>query len=587
VSRSNWAWTKSSYGHLARAVSSLTAIERAATVVMLMLVLFPATALGKPGNPHRRESAASTTQASRTARTAHSKSHNSDPPGAVSSAHHARNSSQQLLALGSGYAAAHGSKAVKLLQRRLVVAGFPSGPIDGRYGVLTEHAVIGFQTTHGLQADGIAGPLTRSALAVAKPVLDPGTGYVRGGSGSVRRLQRELAAVGYSPGPSDGRYGPRTERAVMRLQHARHLVTDGIAGPQTLHQLHAILDKSRPRPHRVAVRPGSKHQRSRPRSGRPSGAPTPTRSARPRPGRVTHPHPAASPSILWIVLAACLLMAMLAGGLWWKRRVDPSRVATPGPQAGSGVAEVSRDHPAAAFELGVTLVLARYRNAARSAFRRPSQPRHPTPDLDLGTLMPQEESRVAAERAFRLADDRGHAGAACNLGVLLEQRGDLAGAREAYRRADERGHPVGAYNLGALLEQQGDLDGAMEAYRRADEREDSMGAYSHGALLEQGGDLSGAKAAYRRADRRGDPSAAYSLGLLLKREGDHIGALRAFQRAHRHGSAENTRPAREALPELSRIDHREPHPDDQGETSAVSEPDPAARPPARRGDQTW
>ena len=586
MSRSHWAWTKSSYGYLARAVSSLMAIERAATVVMLMLALFPATALGKPDNPHHRGSAASTTQTSRTARTAHSKSHRSHPPGAVRSAHHARNSSRELLALGSGYAAAQGSKAVKVLQRRLVVAGFPPGPIDGRYGVLTEHAVIGFQTTHGLQADGIAGPVTRSALANAKPVLNPGTGDVRGGSGAVRRLQRQLAAAGYSPGPSDGRYGPRTERAVMRLQHARHLLVDGIAGPQTLRQLRAVLVRTSPsRPHRVVERPGPK-RRARRTSGRPSGAPTPTRSAKPQPAGGKR-SVAASP-ILWIVLVACLLVAMLAEVRWRKDRDRRHQTPGAGPQpiAGPRDAKDGRDEPTAAFELGVTLMLAQHRVAARNAFRRPDQRRHQNPEFSLGALLPQGESRVAAEQAFRLADDRGHAGAACNLGVLLEGRGDLAGARDAYRRADERGHPVGAYNLGALLEQQGDLSGAREAYQRADERGDSKAAYSLGVLLEQDGDLSGAKAAYRRADRRGDPSAAFSLGLLLKREGDHIGALRAFQRARRTGSAEDTRTAPEDLPEPSPI-HTQPHPDDQGETSAVSEPDPAARPPARRGDHTW
>ena len=553
MSRSNWAWTKSSFGYLARAVSSLMAIERAATVVMLMLALFPATALGKPGNPHRQGSAASTIRTSRTARAAHSKSHHSDPRGAVRSAHHARNS-RELLALGSGYAAAHGSKAVKLLQRRLVVAGFPPGPIDGRYGLLTEHAVIGFQTAHGLQADGIAGPVTRSALADAKPVLDPGTGYVPGGSGSVRRLQRELAAAGYSPGPSDGRYGPRTERAVMRLQHARQLPVDGIAGPQTLRQIRVMLVRgSRRHPHRVVARPGSK-RRTRPRSGRRTGAPTPTRSAAPQPGGVTRS--AGSAPILWIVLVACLLVAMLAGVIWRRHRgrLDQTPTPRPRPIAGPGGAEDGREQPTAAFELGVRLMLARHGVAATNAFRRPGQRRHPNPGLSLGALLPQDESRVAAEHAFRLADDRGHAGAACNLGVLLEGRGDLAGARDAYRRADERGHPVGAYNLGALLEQQGDLSGAMEAYQRADERGDSM--------------------------------AAYSLGLLLKREGDHVGALRAFQRAHRNGPAENTHTARGELPELSPIDPQ-PHPDDQGQASAVSEPDPAAGPPARRGDPAW
>ena len=88
---------------------------------------------------------------------------------------------------------------MKLLQRRLVTAGFPPGPIDGRYGLLTEHAVIGFQATYGLQVDGIAGPLTRKALADAKPVLEPGNGYVRAASRPVRRLQHELAPAPKAP----------------------------------------------------------------------------------------------------------------------------------------------------------------------------------------------------------------------------------------------------------------------------------------------------------------------------------------------------------------------------------------------------
>jgi peptidoglycan hydrolase-like protein with peptidoglycan-binding domain/TPR repeat protein len=550
VSRSLWAWTKSSYGHLTHAVSSFIAMERVATAVMLMLALFPAAALGKTGNRHPRGSTASTTPTSRTAAAAHSKSHNSGARRALRAADHAGSSSREPLTFGSGYSAPHGSKAVKLLQRRLVAAGFPPGPIDGRYGLLTERAVIGFQAAHGLHVDGVAGPITRTALAVAKPVLDPGTGYVRGGSGPVRRLQRQLAAAGYSPGPSDGRYGPRTERAVLRLQHARHLPADGIAGPRTRQQLQAILARrSHPQPNGVVSRPGSAHHRSRPRSGRPAGVPTPTRSAKAQPARLTH---SGGSSPLWIVLAAGLLIAMLAGALWRSRRGrgDQSSAAAPGPDAGPGVPAAGRD-PAAAFELGVMLVLARYRAVARSAFRRPDQGRHPNPEFDLGTLLPHEESRSAAEHAFQVADDRGHAGAACNLGVLLEQRGDLIGAREAYRRADERGHAVGAYNLGALLEQQGDLRGAIDAYRRADERGDSMGAYSLGVLLEGDGDLSGARAAYRRADQRGEPS------------------------------------ARGALLELSRIGHPQRHPEDQGETAAVSEPDPAARPPARRADHTW
>ena len=39
--------------------------------------------------------------------------------------------------------------------------------VDGDAGKLTKAAVVAFQKAHGLVADGIAGPLTRLALAKA------------------------------------------------------------------------------------------------------------------------------------------------------------------------------------------------------------------------------------------------------------------------------------------------------------------------------------------------------------------------------------------------------------------------------------
>ena len=53
---------------------------------------------------------------------------------------------------------------MKALQRRLNNLGYSPGPVDGRYGPLTEDAVIGFQATHDLRVDGIAGPMTLAAL---------------------------------------------------------------------------------------------------------------------------------------------------------------------------------------------------------------------------------------------------------------------------------------------------------------------------------------------------------------------------------------------------------------------------------------
>ncbi len=57
--------------------------------------------------------------------------------------------------------------AVKRLQRNLLENGFNPGNIDGRFGLGTEAAVIAFQRSSGLLADGIAGPRTLAALGLS------------------------------------------------------------------------------------------------------------------------------------------------------------------------------------------------------------------------------------------------------------------------------------------------------------------------------------------------------------------------------------------------------------------------------------
>ena len=365
MSRSRWAWTKSHglvsavvrrAGRLARrelrarpgdglrvrTVSSLTPLSWVATAVMLMLICSPAGALGKVGSPHSRASAASDTRrASRTAGVT-PKPH---PRRAIDgpTRPHA-----ELLAFGTGYSAPHGSSAVRRLQRRLMRLGYSPGRNDGRYGPLTEQAVVRFQSTHGLQVDGIAGALTLAALASTKPVLQVGSGYARGGSPAVRQLQHDLVAASYRSGPADGRYGPLTERAVMRFQRARHLRVDGIAGPQTLDHLErAVVGRAHHHPRRVRSRPGTTPRRSRPTPAGSSGAPSPTRanSPQPRGGR----HSAGSSSILWIIALVSLLVAGLGVALWRRqpRPRDGVPAPTTGPDDGPPLAGTRTRHRAA------------------------------------------------------------------------------------------------------------------------------------------------------------------------------------------------------------------------------------------------
>lgn len=53
----------------------------------------------------------------------------------------------------------------------------------------------------------------------------------------VVRLQRELKAAGFNPGPVDGIFGRGTQRAVRAYQSRYHLGVDGIVGPRTWNKL--------------------------------------------------------------------------------------------------------------------------------------------------------------------------------------------------------------------------------------------------------------------------------------------------------------------------------------------------------------
>jgi peptidoglycan hydrolase-like protein with peptidoglycan-binding domain/tetratricopeptide (TPR) repeat protein len=422
---------------------------------------------------------------------------------------------EKVLAFGSGYDSLRGSALVRALQRRLARAADEPGPIDGRYGPLTEQGVRRFQADHGLEVDGIAGRQTLATLSSPMTVLYPGAGSeVRDGSQVVRELQGHLSQVGDKPGAIDGRYGPLTEQAVRRFQADHGLQVDGIAAGQTFVEL-----RNQAHPGRLASRPPNAYRR-------PTRVPT---AATLRPS-----HPTGWPSAGWLVLLAVLgCLTLLAAALYARRRFDHRLTALPETgntqnQAG----ELDREEgPSAPPRVSHGLI------GVQPAPSHPDAERDANGEFDLGALLEGRGHLAGAEAAYRRADQLGHAAGACQLGVLLDEQGDLAGAEAAYRRADDRGNIAGAHDLGLVLERRGDLAGAEAAYRRADERGHAAGARNLGVLLEKQGDLAGAMAAYRRADERGDANGAFNLGLLLAKQGDHARAVAALRRADKRGHA--------------------------------------------------
>ncbi|MFF8694734.1 N-acetylmuramoyl-L-alanine amidase [Streptomyces sp. NPDC015144] len=119
---------------------------------------------------------------------------------------------------------------VKAVQRLLSEQGFPVGQVDGDFGPATKAAVIAYQGARGLDADGVVGARTWTALLSAGPVPS----LQQGATGdAVKRLQRALTAALGSTVGVDGSFGPGTATAVRGYQTSRGLTADGVVGANT------------------------------------------------------------------------------------------------------------------------------------------------------------------------------------------------------------------------------------------------------------------------------------------------------------------------------------------------------------------
>ena len=131
-------------------------------------------------------------------------------------------------------------QAVRDLQQALKDLGYDPGAVDGTFGSKTEGAVKVFQTSKGITADGVVGPITWLNIDEAdqsEPILKEGSRGL-----PVRRAQKRLSLAGYDTGGVDGIYGSKTAAAVKKLQHDTGLAEDGIVGPKTWAKIDALGD---------------------------------------------------------------------------------------------------------------------------------------------------------------------------------------------------------------------------------------------------------------------------------------------------------------------------------------------------------
>jgi peptidoglycan hydrolase-like protein with peptidoglycan-binding domain len=127
-------------------------------------------------------------------------------------------------------------EVIQQAQRQLKALGFDPGGTDGTFGPQTEAALRAYQQAYRLPQTGKLDDVTfRSLLPeqaeASRAPLGPPSRDV------LRQAQRQLIALGFDPGATDGTFGPQTEAALRGYQQAHRLPQTGRLDEVTLRSL--------------------------------------------------------------------------------------------------------------------------------------------------------------------------------------------------------------------------------------------------------------------------------------------------------------------------------------------------------------
>ncbi|MDZ7952432.1 peptidoglycan-binding protein [Nostoc sp. DedQUE09] len=123
----------------------------------------------------------------------------------------------------------NGSAVIKLQQRLRQLGYFNANP-TGNFEPITKDAVIAFQRSYRITANGIVNRQTWNALMGSSPT--PGSSSLS--TQQVKELQVRLRQLGYLNADPTGNIGPITREAVIAFQRNNGLPVDGIANAQVL-----------------------------------------------------------------------------------------------------------------------------------------------------------------------------------------------------------------------------------------------------------------------------------------------------------------------------------------------------------------
>ena len=142
----------------------------------------------------------------------------------------------------------HPVKSDLMLQIVLKSYGYYEGKIDGQFGTNSKIALIKFQSSNNIEADGIVGTQTCNLLLKKDLIIDNIStksnnldeqveNNNKNYSQEIYDAQKILKDLSLYTSTIDGINGPATERAIKSFQTKAGLIPDGVLGPLTMSAL--------------------------------------------------------------------------------------------------------------------------------------------------------------------------------------------------------------------------------------------------------------------------------------------------------------------------------------------------------------
>lgn len=140
---------------------------------------------------------------------------------------------------------------VEAVQRELAAAGYYKGVVDGVIGRKTRQAIVAYQQSAGLEADGKPSSDLAEHIRFTRAVAEASlfTGSIEANPdaeirATVRRVQTGLAELAYRPGAITGELNRETRDAIKAFERDRNLPETGEISDRLLAELSKMSGQS-------------------------------------------------------------------------------------------------------------------------------------------------------------------------------------------------------------------------------------------------------------------------------------------------------------------------------------------------------